>query len=233
MAEARASHLRLVVTEPAVAPSVRTPRLRLRPVMRLEDGAAFGMHVETEFNFEDTCRPHHMNDGAHPSSAAWLGDVIERAARMAHETGCTPRPLSITAPMAALSDPDTAMAAEAGARRTNILPQEIRIDFIDASVVALEDLALDKLDAIRARGFRIGLDARRGWRTPMGARARMTFEAIRLDARTLQELDIPMSRLEVAAAEGLALIAENAAWRDGPALANVGIHFGMAPRSDA
>jgi hypothetical protein len=230
MAEARASHLRLVVGEPAPL-TVRQPRLRFRPVVRLGDGAPFGMHVETDIAFEDTFHPRAVAGATPQSVSGWLGDLIERAARLAHDTE-TARPVSITAPMAALADRDAPMAAEAGVKRSSLLPQEVRIDFLDASIVALEDLALDRIDAFRRRGFRIGLDARKSWRTPMGQRARMTFEAVRLEPGRIEELDVPMTRLEVAAADGVALIAENVRWRDAEKLAEQGIHFAMSPRAD-
>lgn len=232
MTQARASHLRLVQSEPAPAP-VRLPRLRFRPVVRLADGGAFGMHAETDVAFEDTFQPRHLSDLALPSVAGWLGDLIERTARLAHDTDTRLRPISVTAPMAALADPDSPMAAEAGVKRSSLLPQEIRIDFSDASVMALEDLALDRLDAFRRRGFRVGLDARKTWRTPMGARARVTFEAARLDPSRMEMLEIPMTRLEVASAEGIALVAENVRWRDAEKLAEAGILFAMAPRADS
>jgi hypothetical protein len=232
MTTARASHLRLVVNEP-VAALVRQPRLRFRPVVRLADGEAFGMHAETDINFEDTLRPRHFSDAALPSAAGWLGDLIERAGRLAQDTGANHRPLSISAPMAALADKDAPMAAEAGAARAGILAQEIRIDFCDASVASLEDLALDRVDAFRRKGFRVGLDARKSWSTPMGARARMTFEAVRLDPARCEALEVPMTRLEVASADGIALIAENVRWRDTDKLAELGISFAMSPRADS
>ncbi len=232
MTHARASHLRLVVNEPA-AVTVRQPKLRFRPVVRLDDGAAFGMQVEADIAFEDTFQQRHLSDAALPSAAAWLGDLIERAGRLAKDTGAELRPLSISAPMAALADKDSPMAAEAGVARAGLLAQEIRIDFCDASVSALEDLALDRVDAFRRRGFRVGLDARKSWRTPMGARARMTFEAVRLDPSRCEALEVPMTRLEVASADGIALIAENVRWRDAEKLAELGVHFGMSPRADS
>ena len=231
MTHARASHLRLVVNQPTPV-TVRQPRLRFHPVVRLADGAPFGMHTEPDIAFEDTFHPRHLSDAAHPSAAAWLGDLIERACRLARDTGATARPLSVSAPMAALADKDSPMAAEAGAARGGLLPQEIRIDFCDASVSALEDLALDRVDAFRRRGFRVGLDARKSWSTPMGARARMTFEAVRLDTSRCEALEIPMTRLEVAAADGIALIAENARWRDADKLAELGVHFATSPKAD-
>jgi hypothetical protein len=231
MTQARASHLRLVINEPtAVTP--RQARLRFHPVVRLADGAAFGMHTEADISFEDTFHPRHLTDTALPSAAAWLGDLIERAGRLAKDTGADLRPLSISAPMAALADKDAPMAAEAGIARAGLLPQEIRIDFCDSSVSALEDMALDRVDAFRRRGFRVGLDARKSWRTPMGARARMTFEAVRLDPSRCEALEIPMTRLEVASADGIALIAENVRWRDTEKLAELGVHFAMSPKTD-
>ncbi len=232
MTQARASHLRLVVSEPAPV-AVRLPRLRFKPIVRMADGAAFGMHCDTDIAFEDTFQPRHLSDAAVPSAAAWLGDLIERAGRLAQDTATTLRPISITAPMAALSDPDAPMAAEAGVKRANLLCQEFRIEFIDASIVALEDLALDRIDNFRRRGFRVGLDARKSWRTPMGARARMAFEAIRLDPAYMGALEVPPSRLEVSSADGIALIAENVRWRDAEKLAQQGIHFAAAPKADS
>jgi hypothetical protein len=231
MTQARATHLRLVQTEPMPL-AVRQPRIRFRSVVRLSDGEAFGTHAESDINFEDTFHPKHLTGAPLPSAAAWLGDLIERAGRLAQETNQMLRPLSILAPMAALSDQDAPMAAEAGVARAGLLPQEIRLDFCDASVCSLEDMALDRVDAFRRRGFRVGLDARKSWRTPMGARARMTFEAVRLDPSRCEALEIPMTRLEVAAAEGVALIAENVRWRDADDLAELGISFAVTPRAD-
>ncbi len=232
MTQARVSHLRLVVNEPQPA-AVRQARLRFRPVVRLCDGSAFGMHAEADIAFEDTFQPRHLSDMALPSAAGWLGDVIERACRLAQDTGAGLRPLSILAPMAALADKDAPMAAEAAVARAGALAQEIRLDFCDASVCALEDLALDRVDAFRRRGFRVGLDARKSWRTPMGARARLTFEAVRLDPSRCEALEIPMTRMEVASADGIALIAENVRWRDAEKLADMGIHFAMSPKADS
>jgi hypothetical protein len=42
-----------------------------------------------------------------------------------------------------------------------------------------------------------------------------------------------MSRLEVAAADGIALIAENVRWRDADKLAELGVSFATAPRADS
>lgn len=232
MTQARASHLRLVVNEPQPA-AVRQARLRFRPVVRLADGSAFGMHAEADIAFEDTFQPRHLSDIALPTAAGWLGDVIERACRLAQDTDAGPRPLSILAPMAALADKDAPMAAEAAVARAGALAQEIRLDFCDASVCSLEDLALDRVDAFRRRGFRVGLDARKSWRTPMGARARLTFEAVRLDPSRCEALEIPMTRIEVASADGIALIAENVRWRDAEKLADMGIHFAMSPKADS
>lgn len=232
MPEARASHLRLVVNQPAPV-AQRKPLLRFRPVVRLADGESFGLHAETDIAFEDTFQPRHLSDAALPCPAAWLGEVIERVGRLAHDGGHRLRPISVSAPMAALSHGDGPMAAEAGIKRTSLLPQEIRIDFCDASVGALEDLALDRLDAYRRRGFRVGLDARKSWRTPMGARARSTFEAVRIDPTNCQSLDIPLTRLEIASSEGIALIADNVHWRDADNLASIGVHFALAPRADS
>lgn len=234
MTQARASHLRLVTSNETVAPKVREPRLRFLPVVRLDDGASFGLQAETDGAFEDVAPDFGCNySEARESAGEWLGDLIERTARLAKDLNQQARPISVMAPFAALTDPDAPMAAEAGAHRANVLPQEIRIDFVDASLASLEDLAMDRIEAFRARGFRIGLDARKTWHTPMSARARMTLEAILIDPQTLKSQDIPVTRMEIAAAEGVALIAQNVRWRDAEELAAIGVHFAVAPRTDA
>ncbi len=234
MTQARASHLRLVTNNETIVPTSREPRLRFKHVVRLEDGASFGLQAETDTSFEDAGLDFGCNySEASATAGEWLGNLIERTARLARDLGHDARPISILAPFAALTDPDAPMAAEAGAYRANVLPQEIRIDFVDASLATLEDLAMDRIEAFRARGFRIGLDARKTWHTPMSARARMTLEAILVDPRTLKSQDIPVSRLEIAAAEGVAIIAQNAKWRDGEELAAIGVNFAVAPGADA
>lgn len=234
MPHPRASHLRLVTNDEPAAPAVRAPRLRFQPVVRLDDGAPFGVQTESDIQFEDTARDFGCNYSETQNSAGeWLGNLIERTARLARDTGNDARPISVSAPLAALTDRDAPMAAEAGAHRGGLLPQEIRIDFVDASLASLEDFAMDRVEAFRAHGFRVGLDARKTWHTPMSARARMTFEAILLDPNVLKRMEIPVSRVEIAAAEGVALIAENVHWRDAVELAAVGIHFAVAPRTDA
>src|SRR5262245_19780925 len=132
MPEARASHLRLVVSQPAPV-AQRKPMLRFRPVVRLADGDSFGLHAETDIAFEDTFSLRHLSDAAHPCPAVWLGDTIERLGRLAQQGNHRLRPISILAPMAALASSDGPMAAEAGVKRTSLLPQEIRIDFCDGS----------------------------------------------------------------------------------------------------
>jgi hypothetical protein len=229
MSQPRASHLRLVVTDDP-APVARPPRLRFRPIVRLADGAELGMQAQADREHGEARFGRHASELEGP--AAWLGAMLERAARLAAESRVETRPLAITAPAAALFDRDAPLAAEAAAMRTSVLPNEIRIDFLDASVAALDDLAMDRLDSFRRRGFRVGLDARRGWTTPMNARARATFDAVRLDLASRVMLDPPVGRLEVAAADGLALIADNARWRDAGALADLGVAYAIAPRAD-
>jgi hypothetical protein len=231
MTHARATHLKLVVSEPAPAP-VRAPRLRFKPIVNLTTGQSFGLHAETEFSFEDSFQPRHLLQDELPTAGGWLGDLIERVARLAADTDMRARPISLTAPLAALSDRDAPLAAEAGARRAGILPQEIRIDFPDAAISALDDLAWERLEAFRRRGFRIGLDARQSWRTPMSARARATFEAVRFNPTHVELQEVPMVRIEAASAEGVAMIAENARWRDAESLAAIGVSFAIAPRAD-
>lgn len=222
-----------VIANDNVQSTPRAPRLRFAPIVNLRNGERFGADVQVDVNYEEQCM---FGFGAAPSDASparWLGDLIEKAARQATMMGLTERPLAILAPLAALTDPDAPMAAEAGARRANVCPQEIRLEFSDAALAAEEDLGVHYLEAFHKRGFRIGIDARSGWRTPFGAMARLLVEAVRLDAQRLDPLDVPETRLDAACGDGVVLFAENAGWRDADNLAGIGVDYAISPRTDA
>jgi hypothetical protein len=217
----------------SAAHPARPPRLRFRPVFRLADGAPSGLVAENDIEYCDRRFPAACRADEEVTAAAWLGALIERSAARVQMSGSSFRPLSISAPAAALTDIDAPLAAEAGARRTGLLPQEIRIDFDDAAVAALEDAAADRLEAMHRKGFRIGLDCRRGWRTPIGARLAMLVEAVTVSPARLEAQGVPLARVKSAAAAGVMVIADAARWRDGPDLAAIGVVYAVQPTADA
>ena len=69
--------------------------------------------------------------------------------------------------------------------------------------------------------------------TPLDPRLRLLLDCVRVDAAKLwTEADL-LNRVEAARACGMAVIAENARYRDGEKLADVGIELARAPKVDA
>jgi hypothetical protein len=232
MPQVRTAYLRLVDPEQPPPPP-RLPKVRFRPVIRLDDGAAVGIDAETDHEFEDGARFGVQPASGATSAAVFLSAVVERAGGLASARSGDVRPISVRAPLAALVDPDMPMALEAAARRSGLLPQEVRIDFPDATVSSLEDQAFFLLERLARRGFRTGLDARTSWRTPMCARARACFETVRLRMDPHDVNPFPASRIEAARADGMEFVIEGAAWRDADRLSAIGVRHAIAPKADA
>jgi hypothetical protein len=74
---------------------------------------------------------------------------------------------------------------------------------------------------------------RRSWQTPLNDALRLLIDTIRVDARALETNGDLLDLVEVADASGILIVAENAHWRDGEYLANIGVHAATRPRTDA
>ncbi len=212
--------------------TTRESKIRFAKIQDLNTGETIGIDAQIESSFEETALFGFASGNSQQHcSARWLGDQIERAGRLATEQNIPDRPISIIAPLAALSHPDAPMAAEAGARRANICVQEIRIEFPDASIYEAEDIAPAYIESFFSRGFRVGIDARQSWRSPFGAYLSSVIEAVRLNAAAIDD-DAPFTtdRIENAYGSGAMLFAENANWTDAERLSNMGIRYAVNPR---
>jgi hypothetical protein len=220
----------------AIEPCLRQGpiRMRLEPIIRLSDGMPDGMNARIDPAHEDMCTFRTGPSDGYVSAAAWTRVAIEMSIDLANERGEELRPISILLPMAALKDPDLALACEAGASRVRALPQEIRLDVLDGPLWAEGAEGFDVLERLRKRGFRLGLDARQSWRTPMGALARELFEAVRVSSQDLAHAEDGLAtKVEASAAAGIKIIAENARWQDAARLLGQGVGYALAPRADA
>lgn len=218
--------------QPSIIPG--EGELRLSPVIHLLTGDIVNQVAETQFAFDDR-----VSFGAGSlfvnriSPALWLAHQVESVARLANETPqATARPIIVEAPIAALMHPDSPIACEAAAARSRICPQEICIEVGDATLSQSKSDILKSIEALRRRGFRVGVNATRSWCTPLDTHLRLLLDSVRIDAlKVWSEADL-LNRIEAASACGMAVIAENARYRDGEKLASVGIELARAPRVD-
>ena len=92
---------------------------------------------------------------------------------------------------------------------------------------------VSRVSLLRRHGFRVAIDMRKSWQTPLNDSLRLLIDTIRVDARTLDANPGLLDIIEVADASGVLIVAENAHWRDGEYLANLGIHAATHPKADA
>ena len=209
------------------------PAVRFEPVLDLSTGDALGMAAELPFCFEDgvSFGPARTSR-SESNSAKWMADRLGEVASIAHDFRHDHRPIIVPAPVAALANPDTALACDARVRRTVLCQQEFCLEFTDAAFAGDAADCTGRVAHLRRHGFRVSVDMRKSWQTPLAEGMRLLIDTLRVDARHLDDEDL-METCEAAAAAGIIVIAENANWRDANELGRLGISAGTRLRADA
>ena len=218
------------------SPQVQTlpaPAIRFETVMDLATGDALGAAAELPFCFEDGASFGPVNTRrSEDNSAKWLADRLGEVASLAYDFRHDQRPIIVPAPVAALSNPDTAVACDVRVRRTTFCQQEFCLEFTDTAFAGDAADCTSRVAHLRRHGFRVSVDMRRSWQTPLAEGMRLLIDTLRVDARHLDDENL-METCEAAAAAGILVIAENANWRDANELSRLGISAGTRLRADA
>ena len=217
-----------------VAHTGQKVQFRFHPVMHLLDGDSFGAVCEMSQTFEESASFGPMSTaGSVSDPAKWLSDRLSEVASAAHQMDQRMRPIIVPSPMAALSHANTAIACDAAIRRTTLCQQEICLEFEDSAFAGCPNDVVRHVAHLRRHGFRVSVDMRKSWQTPIGEGLRLLIDSLRVDARDLEMNETLMEICEVASASGMLVIAENANWRDGEFLNRIGIHAGSKLRADS
>lgn len=212
--------------------AVHSPPVRFMPVVHLLGGDSLGLVADEPVEFEE--RASFGRAAAETSGAAkWMAQRLERIASAAVAQEQAPRPILVTAPMAALSDPDTAVACDASVRRSVLCQQEFCLMFSDAALAGDAVDATSRLTRLRKAGFRVGIDMRYSWQTPLSESVRILIDTIRVDADAVAASDELCDVTAAAHACGILVVADHASWRDGSNLADYGVAGAVAPMADA
>lgn len=165
--------------------------------------------------------------------ADWLGEQIEQALQLAHMMELTDRPLHISAPCTALTHPETLQRALRAVHARQACPQEICLEFDNASLSADLASALAGVRTLRSKGFRIGLNALRSSCALANPALLLLIDVAHVDAGELG-YDLRLARrVKTAHEEGVQIIAHGAAWRDGDQLLLAGVDQVVGARADA
>jgi hypothetical protein len=212
----------------------RTPAVRFRPVMHLMSGDSLGLVADEPVEFEERAAfGPAAAERPDTSPAKWLASRLERVASAACAEEQIHRPILVAAPMAGLADRDTALACDAAVGRTVLCQQEFCLMFSDAAFAGDPADAVTRIARLRRAGFRVGIDMRSSWQTPLSESFRILIDTLRVDADALETSDELCETVFAARASGILVVADHASWRDGAYLESLGIDAGVAPRADA
>ncbi len=212
----------------------RTPAVRFRPVMHLMSGDSLGLVADEPVEFEERAAFGPAAQGAAGASPArWLAGRLERVASAACAQEQIHRPILVAAPMAGLADPDTAPVCDAAVGRTVLCQQEFCLMFSDAALAGDPADSTARIARLRRVGFRVGIDMRSSWQTPLSESLRILIDTVRVDADALETSDALCETVSAARCSGILVVADHASWRDGAYLEALGVDAGAAPRADA
>ena len=218
----------------SLAQPARALSVRFKPVMHLLGGDSLSLVADEPIEFEERVSFGPVaNDNGIPSPAKWMAGRLERIASAACAQEIPHRPILVAAPMAGLSDPDTALACDAAVRRTILCQQEFCLMFTDAAFAGDPADSTARIARLRRAGFRVGIDMRHSWQTPLSESFRILIHTIRVDADALETSNELCDVVHAAKSCGILVVADNANWRDGDYLGDLGVDGAVAPQTDA
>lgn len=210
-------------------------KVRFKPVLNLDSGVTEATFAESQKKFSEfvSFGPAGAMHAGQIHPAKWLANQIESIASHIHQPSDRKRPIIVSAPIAAFSHSGTAAHCEAATARTKLCPQEISLEFSDGALAASLQDTEARVRNLRRRGFRVSIDARKAWYTPLSEQLKLAIDTYRVDAVRLNEDDDLKEQCTKASMAGITVIAERARWRDADWLSEYGIERAIKPRADA
>ncbi len=212
----------------------RSPAVRFCPAVNLSSGETVAAFCEWPVMFGDQPRfglP--TREGGQPDATGW---IVERIADMAHaceESGLRHRPVIVPVPPASLAGTAFAERCLQALSAGRLCPQEISLELADAVLATTAGDALSLVRGLRRHGFRVSYDARHSWCAPLPDSVWLMIDTVRVRAFPVTGDSRLRQRIETAEAAGVAIVAEGPHWRDGTALAEMGIRYATRPVADA
>lgn len=219
---------------PSQAPS-RHPLTRLDAMMDIASLDVACLVHSSDRAFEDRVRfgPAGMMQSGGESAAKFLAREVETALVTARLSPWCVRPVHVTAPQSALFDAETAERCERAVASAGACPQEVCLDFEDCAFAARASESYEAVRALRRRGFRVGVDARRAWASQTSTSLLMLLDLAHVRADDLLADEDLAERVRRAADAGVSICVHRALWRDGDALASLGARYLFQPSCDA
>ena len=211
--------------------SAKGHSFRFHPAVHLNTGDLVGAFVDLPFAFDD--RPVFNLAEKRPSVASWMADVLSGLCHAAVSEDLRERPLILPMPAAALSTANVVSKCADVMAGSRLCPQEICFEVTDATLTACPSDVATIFRNFRQRGFRIAVDAGRSSAANLKASTWLMVDTLRIGTDNGDIGDDLLNLVDTASAAGVAIIVEDAYWRDGEYLASLGIEYGLNPRVDA
>ncbi len=208
--------------------------LRFLPIFHLLSGDPMGQACTIARPFEDTVRFGPVTGAqSNNNSVDWLTQQLSKVASATHGQTDHHRPILLPTPASCFENAETASACDATIGRTSLCQQEICLEFSDSALVGSAKSAAQRVQLLRSHGFRVAIDMTKSWQSKMDDSMRLLIDTIRVDANMLDDSPELVEQIEYAAAGGVLIVAENARWRDGEYLSEIGVNCAISPRADA
>ena len=164
----------------------------------------------------------------------WMHDQILHMDVYCRSLTFIERPLIMPAPDVSLSCVGTLVEACLHAvAQTRFCPQEISLEISSSVIEGNRQEALLFMNAFRRNGFRVSIDARRCWKADLSPSSWLLVDTLRFDASLLDTCQALEEMISIAAEAGVAIVAENAKWRDAEYLHSIGVAYALKPKADA
>lgn len=214
--------------------SQRVPSDRVSPFIALGDYSAGGLIHETRHPFDAGLRfGRGRQTDAVTCPAGWLEARVRNAIEAAELSPIKVLPIQVSAPAPLLYHRETARSCHSMLCGRDALRPEICLVFDDAALATSTANAVEALNSLRTRGFRIGLNARRSWLSLRCQALLPLIETIWVNAAQLEIEDEIAQRTRSALAAGTSCIGFGGTWSQTEEYSRAGITHLFRPRTDA
>ena len=207
---------------------------RFDPIVYLQTGEIVGSASVFRDQHEEMPKfGRQISENESQSAAQWTVNQLRTAAATAGRSCDIARPIHIPAPFAAVADAETPRLCDEFLQRSSFCAQEFVIELNDSALGMIPEMRLERVEAFRRRGFRVGLDARKSFETPLCENLRLLLDSIHIREINLRSNPTLAEQVFAAADSGILVIADEVYYRDADELADHGIHYGVRVRTDA
>ena len=209
-------------------------QLRLRTTVHLCGGDTVGAFVDPMYRLDDSPKfgPATVDISASDLESRLINQLAELAS-YCETMGVSTRPLIMPVPICVLETPSLIDTCLSMIKHTRLCPQELAFEFTDAELVRHAGFEFNLFRSLRMRGIRVAIDARKTCRSQLQPMSWLMVDTLRISSERIN-LDQALDDMIASAVDaGVSIIADKPKWRDGDYLANMGIEYGVQPRTDA